>query len=81
MIPGLVEQIAALHKLGMEVALVSSGAVAAGRHVLGSPKERRDVPFRQVLAAVGQSRLMHTYEDLFRAHDITVAQALLSAET
>ena len=77
-IPALVEQIAALHKLGMEVALVSSGAVAAGRHVLGSPKERRDVPFRQVLAAVGQSRLMHTYEDLFRAHDITVAQALLS---
>ena len=76
--PALAEQIASLHGQGMEVALVSSGAVAAGRHVLGSPRERRDVPFRQMLAAVGQSRLMQAYEGLFGAHGITVAQALLS---
>jgi glutamate 5-kinase len=37
-----------------------------------------EVPFRQVLAAVGQSRLMHTYEQIFAKHDITVAQALLT---
>ena len=76
--PELVRQIAALHGRGVEVALVSSGAVAAGRHLLGSPRERRDVPFRQMLAAVGQGRLMHAYDDLFGAHDVTVAQAMLS---
>ena len=74
----LVKQIAGLHERGLELALVSSGAVAAGRHVLGVSREGRDLPLRQVLAAVGQSHLMHTYEELFGEHHITVAQALLS---
>ena len=71
----LVEQMAQLHLSGVEMILVSSGAVAAGRHVLGVPREGRNVPFRQVLAAAGQGRLMHVYEQLFGKHDITVAQA------
>ena len=74
----LVGQIAGLHQDGAEVILVSSGAVAAGRHSLGISRERRDIPFRQVLAAVGQSRLMRTYEELFGRHNIVVAQALLT---
>ncbi|MBI4312466.1 MAG: glutamate 5-kinase [Chloroflexi bacterium] len=74
----LVEQLAALHKEGREVLLVTSGAVAAGRQALGKPRQRRDVPFRQMLAAVGQGRLMHVYEELFAPHDIVVAQALLT---
>lgn len=74
----LVEQIARLHAQSVEITLVSSGAVAAGRHVLGVPKAGRDVPFRQVLAAAGQGRLMHAYEQLFDWHEIPVAQALLS---
>ncbi|MBI4340434.1 MAG: glutamate 5-kinase, partial [Chloroflexi bacterium] len=74
----LVEQIAALHKDGREVLLVTSGAVAAGRQALGQPRERRDVPFRQMLAAVGQGRLMHLYQELFARHGIVVAQALLT---
>ena len=74
----LVEQLAQLHLSGVETVLVSSGAVAAGRHVLGIPREGRNVPFRQVLAAAGQSRLMHVYEQLFDWHQIPVAQALLS---
>ena len=74
----LVEQIARLHLSGMDMVLVSSGAVAAGRHVLGIPQERRELPLRQVLAAVGQGHLMHAYEQLFGWHDILVAQALLS---
>ena len=74
----LVKQIAGLHEEGLELALVSSGAVAAGRHVLGVSKEGKDLPLRQVLAAVGQSHLMHAYEDLFGEHHIPVAQALLS---
>jgi len=78
----LAAQIAHLHQQGKEMVLVSSGAIASGRHALGLTKrmtsKHRDVPFRQVLAAVGQSRLMHTYEQLFAKHNITVAQALLT---
>ena len=74
----LVDQVAALHEQGVEVMLVTSGAIAAGGHALGMARERRDVHFRQVLAAVGQSRLMHSYGQLFEGHSINVAQALLS---
>ena len=74
----LVDQITALHRQGKEVLLVTSGAIAAGGQLLSQGRERGDVPFRQVLAAVGQSRLMHTYEQLFGSHGIIVAQALLS---
>ena len=75
---GLVGQIARLCASGAEVILVTSGAVAAGRHTLGMLQERRDIPFRQVLAAVGQGHLMHVYEQLFAWHSIMVAQALLT---
>ncbi len=74
----LVEQIAQLHKQGLEMIIVSSGAVAAGRHCLGLTKERKDIPFKQVLAAVGQSRLMDAYDQLFGWHEITIAQTLLT---
>ena len=74
----LVEQIANLHEADFETVLVSSGAVAAGRHVLGASRGEGDVAFRQVLAAAGQGRLMHAYEQLFDWHQIPVAQALLS---
>ena len=74
----LAAQLASVHDQGVEVALVTSGAVAAGRHTLGAGRAREDIPFRQVLAAVGQGRLVQTYEQLFEAHNITVAQALLS---
>ena len=77
-VSALAEQVACLHQRGVEIILVSSGAVAAGRHMLGVAQEGRDLPLRQVLAAVGQSHLMHTYEQLFRHHEIRVAQALLS---
>jgi glutamate 5-kinase len=77
----LVGQVAELRKLGAEVLVVTSGAIAAGRHRLGlhdAKKDRKDIPFRQVLAAVGQSDLMQTYQELFTWHDITIAQTLLT---
>ncbi|MCH8062590.1 MAG: glutamate 5-kinase [Chloroflexi bacterium] len=74
----LVGQIASLHEQGKEILLVSSGAVAAGRHAMGVARNDHDLPLRQVLAAVGQGHLMHTYEQLFASHRIVVAQALLS---
>ena len=74
----LVAQMAQLHKRGLELLVVSSGAIAAGRSKLGLAKERRGIPFKQVLASVGQSRLMNVYEQLFARHNIVVAQALLT---
>ncbi len=74
----LVTQIAQLQNKGHELIIVSSGAVAAGRQKLKLGRERKDVPFKQVLASVGQNKLMHTYEQLFDRHNITVAQALLT---
>jgi glutamate 5-kinase len=78
----LVAQVATLRAQGWEILIVTSGAVAAGRHKLGitaeSTRELKGLPLRQVLAAVGQSRLMRTYEELFETHGVTVAQALLT---
>ena len=74
----LVGQVARLHQQGREVIIVSSGAIAAGRQQMGIAKERKDVPSRQVMAAVGQNALMHSYEQLFGGHGIAVAQALLT---
>jgi glutamate 5-kinase len=74
----LTAQIAQLHEQGLELLVVSSGAIAAGRHKLGLTKKLNGIPFKQVLASVGQSRLMNVYEQLFAEHDITVAQALLT---
>lgn len=75
----LVGQVAALRREGIDVLVVTSGAVAAGRARLGlSRVARRDVPFRQVLAAIGQGQLMQAYDRLFAEHDIPVAQALLT---
>ncbi len=74
----LVAQVARLHRQERQVVIVSSGAIAAGRHKLGLTRDSRGVPFRQVLASIGQSRLMNVYEQLFGQHDIAVAQALLT---
>ena len=74
----LVAQVAQLHHRGLEVLVVSSGAIASGRHKLGLTKKIKGIPFEQVMASVGQSRLMNVYEQLFGHYDITVAQALLT---
>lgn len=74
----LVEQVATLHAGGVRPILVSSGAVTAGRQRLGASRGRKDVAFKQVLAAVGQSRLMHLYDQFFEFHGITSAQVLLT---
>jgi len=74
----LVGQAAQLHNQGLEVIIVSSGAIASGRHKLGLTKRVKGIPFKQVLASVGQYRLMGLYEQLFNQYNITVAQALLA---
>jgi glutamate 5-kinase len=74
----LVSQLAQMHRQGAEIIVVSSGAIAAGREKLGLTKKVKGMPYKQVLAAVGQGRLMNVYEHLFDQHNIAVAQALLT---
>ena len=64
----LVGQVASLHAQSTDVIVVTSGAIAAGRYLLRDRRERKDMPYKQVLAAVGQSDLMQTYRDVFGEH-------------
>lgn len=76
----LVEQIATLHKAGMEIVLVSSGAVASGRAVLTPSAKTDPVSARQLWAALGQVKLMSRYSDLFREFELNCAQVLTTKE-
>jgi glutamate 5-kinase len=74
----LVAQVAALQQAGKEIVLVTSGAVGAGMGALGYEKRPGNLAELQACAAVGQSRLMATYADLFARHGLHVAQVLLT---
>ncbi|WP_287640805.1 glutamate 5-kinase [Bacteroides sp.] len=77
----LVDQVAALHKAGTEVILVSSGAVASGRSELCPAKRLDSVEQRQLFSAVGQAKLINRYYELFREHKIAVGQVLTMKES
>lgn len=72
----LVDQVAALKAQGVEVILVSSGAVGAGRSLFHVPESASKVVRRQVLSAIGQVRLMEIYRQLFANHGLFCAQVL-----
>ena len=80
MMSDLVRQLCAVRAAYGEVLLVTSGAIAAGRSVLGETNREigTDISSRQVFAAVGQTRLMHTYQEMFAAHGAQTAQTLLT---
>jgi glutamate 5-kinase len=80
LISRLVEEIAQLRRVGREIIIVSSGAVAAGCRKLGLETKPQGIPQQQAVAAAGQSTLMLTYEEAFAAHDLKVAQILLTHE-
>ncbi len=82
-IGAIFQQVAAVKETGIEVLIVSSGAVAAGRGPLSrTPGKDRlqqgTVAYRQALAALGQPQLMMTFERLFAESDVEIAQALIS---
>lgn len=72
------EAIVELIKLGHEVILISSGAVAAGFTRLSYPVKPTNIAGKQASAAVGQSLLMQGYTEVFQEHDVVCAQLLLS---
>lgn len=76
----LSRQLSDLHNQGIEVALVSSGAIGAGIGKLGLSRRPRSIPEKQAVAAVGQGMLMHMYEKFFGEYGVTVGQVLLTRE-
>ena len=74
----IVAQVAALRAAGKEVVVVTSGAVGAGMGALGFDSRPTNLADKQACAAVGQSRLMSTYEKLFAKHNLVVGQVLLT---
>jgi glutamate 5-kinase len=71
-------QLAALREKGTGIVLVTSGAMAAGRERLGFPSLPKGLPAKQMLAAVGQPRLMALYEQVFSNYGLLPAQVLLT---
>lgn len=80
MISRLANDICALRKRGIEVLLVSSGAVAAGCNSLGIEGRPRTIPQKQAAAAIGQPRIMRAYKEIFKSHNLVAAQVLLTRD-
>jgi glutamate 5-kinase len=78
-IKSLAKDMAELHRKGRDILLVTSGAVAAGRAVIRQA-ELDGLPDRQAASAVGQSRLMHAYDQVFDEFGIITAQLLLTRD-
>src|SRR5689334_19502768 len=76
----LVEQIAAIKKQGKEVILVSSGAVASGRSLITISEKYDAIAARQLLASIGQVKLINTYSRLFERFNILCSQVLVTKE-
>jgi glutamate 5-kinase len=74
----LAADMAALKKAGKQVIVVSSGAIALGRHVLGLPRGALPLEQSQAAAAVGQISLASAYQAILKAHGLTAAQILLT---
>jgi glutamate 5-kinase len=76
----LASQIAGLVERGCDVTLVSSGAISAGRNMLGLAARPKDIGVLQAVAAVGQSRLMQSWHEVFAEFKLPVAQMLLNRD-
>ena len=77
----LVEDTAILYKQGIEVVLISSGAVAAGRNEVIPSKRTNVIAAKQVWAAIGQVKLMSSYQFFFGKYGIRAGQLLATKES
>lgn len=76
----LSEQVVELKKMGYDVVVVSSGAIGSGMGELGIEKRPGTLPELQAVAAIGQSKLISTYDECFKLHGYHAAQILLTRE-
>jgi len=77
----LVRELCDLHNQDIEVCLVSSGAIAVGRKMMGITKRPKSIATKQACAAVGQASLMMTYQKLFSEYQQTCGQVLITKKT
>ncbi len=77
----LVRELCDLRNRGMDVCLVSSGAIAVGRQSIGLSERPKDISTKQACAAVGQARLMMTYQKLFAEYNQIAGQVLMTKNT
>ena len=77
---GLTRVLSDLKNRGMQIVLVSSGAIGVGAGKMGLPKRPADMPGKQAAAAVGQCELMYRYDKLFGEFNHMVAQVLLTRD-
>ena len=78
LLQNICEQVSKLVKAGNQVGIVSSGAVAAGRHNYISQPDDEDLTIKRMLASIGQCRLLNKYHKYFSKHGLVIAQALLT---
>lgn len=76
----IVRAIADIHGAGNEVIVVTSAAISAGTAKMGLSERPKELKYKMAIAAVGQARLMHTYDTLFSEYNCTVAQILLTGD-
>src|SRR4030042_1725007 len=76
----IARDIAHLIREGLEVVLVSSGAIAAGMQMLNITDRPKEIPMLQASAAVGQNMLINAYNNEFAKQGLTVAQVLLTGQ-
>jgi glutamate 5-kinase len=76
----LVDEIAGLKNKGCQIVIVTSGAIASGKHRMGITGPLKSMPQKQAAAAIGQGRLMRVYANAFGKHGINVAQILLTMD-
>jgi glutamate 5-kinase len=74
----LVDEMAGLKARGIHIVIVTSGAVASGKHRMGIARKLRNMPEKQAAAAIGQGRLMRVYSNAFGRHRVHVGQILLT---
>jgi glutamate 5-kinase len=79
-IANICSDIAELYRRGLQVVVVSSGAIAAGSSELGLTDKPRTIPHKQAAAAVGQTHLMRFYQKALAYHGLKAAQVLLTGE-
>ena len=77
----LVRELCNLRNRGMDICLVSSGAIAVGRQTLGMDERPRDISTKQACAAVGQARLMMIYQRMFAEYNQVAGQVLMTKNT
>lgn len=77
----LVRELCDLRNSGTDVCLVSSGAIAVGRMFMGMENPQSTISRKQACAAVGQARLMMTYQKMFAEYHQTAGQVLMTKNT